>query len=191
MKADPNCIQGIPALQPIVNLSPKDLLRFWEKVEKLGTEAGCWLWTSAIHTEGYGMLYLNGKAVRAHRIMWEITYGPVPQGLFVLHRCDLRCCVNPAHLFLGTNQDNVDDMMRKGRHRKPDPEFLSARLRETVRKGEEHSSAKLTEEQALEIVRRYKAGGETHRSLGKEFGTDHTTIGDILRKQSWRCATQE
>ena len=92
------------------------LRRFWSKVQP--TE-GCWLWTGARSTEGYGYIGVgprrNHKDVLAHRLMWELTYGPIPNGLWVLHRCDTPSCVRPDHLFLGTHQDNMDDMKRKGR----------------------------------------------------------------------------
>lgn len=92
--------------------------RFWEKVVK--TEGGCWNWTASTRHKGYGAFVYekNGVVVqgRAHRYSWELHCGDIPDGMFVLHRCDNPACVNPEHLFLGTNQDNVNDMMRKGRH---------------------------------------------------------------------------
>ncbi len=191
MKTASDYTQDLPALQPVVNLSTKDLMRFWEKVEKLGTEAGCWLWTSAIHDRGYGMFGMKGRAVRVHRIMWEITFGPIPEGIWVLHRCDTRCCCNPSHLFLGTNQDNVDDMMRKGRHRSPDPKMHSDILREKAARGENHRDAKFTEEEVKAIVARYRQGGISQRALGQIHGADHTTIGDMIRGSSWRKTTEK
>jgi len=77
--------------------------------------ASCWLWTGTADRRGYGHLTINGKQYLAHRIMWEETNGPVPIGVNVLHRCDVSACVNPAHLFLGTQGDNVRDMIHKGR----------------------------------------------------------------------------
>lgn len=76
--------------------------------------SGCWLWTAAL--ERYGYFKLDGKQISAHRASFIIYVGPIPENLFVLHQCDNPPCVNPNHLFLGTHQDNVDDMMRKGRH---------------------------------------------------------------------------
>lgn len=92
--------------------------RFWEKVDRSGGPEACWPWTGATQ-KGYGAFGLeDGKIVRAHRFMWEITYGPIPDGLNVLHHCDNRPCCNPhpTHLFLGTFQDNTLDMVIKGRH---------------------------------------------------------------------------
>jgi len=87
--------------------------------------SGCWLWTGRYITTGYGALK-GGVTQLAHRAMWRAHHGEIPRGLFVLHRCDVRCCVNPAHLFLGTAQDNTKDMVRKGRHWAP-PKLAACR----------------------------------------------------------------
>lgn len=91
--------------------------RFWSKVNK-HTASGCWLWTAAT-IRGYGQIssHVNGKKrpVYAHRLAWELTNGPIENGLFVLHKCDVPLCVNPAHLFLGTQQQNLEDARQKGR----------------------------------------------------------------------------
>jgi len=87
--------------------------RFWEKVDKTD---GCWLWTASRTTSGYGQFCPVGNVPRkAHRIAWELTYGPVPEGAHVLHRCDTPLCVRPDHLFLGDAAANVDDMWTKSR----------------------------------------------------------------------------
>ena len=97
--------------------------------------SGCWLWTGPKSWTGYGDFYIGKKKIRAHRYSYEKFVGPIGD-LYVCHRCDVRLCVNPEHLFTGTNQDNVDDMVRKGRNA-----F-----------GERHGSAKLTEAEAFRIV---------------------------------------
>jgi len=90
--------------------------RFWAKVKKT---SGCWLWVGAKQRRGYGYLHNGGhskrKPIRAHRYSWEIHNGPIPAGLWVLHKCDAPSCVNPAHLFLGTRSDNMKDAASKGR----------------------------------------------------------------------------
>jgi hypothetical protein len=80
-------------------------------------EAGCWIWTGAAGR--YGAVTINRKHIDAHRLSWLLYRGPIPDGLRVLHRCDVCLCVNPSHLFLGTAKDNSQDMVMKGRHRKP------------------------------------------------------------------------
>lgn len=79
-------------------------------------EAGCWLWEKRIDTRGYGIFRVGGGIRIAHRFSYELHKGPIPDGVFVCHHCDVRCCVNPHHLFLGTNSDNQLDCVRKGRH---------------------------------------------------------------------------
>jgi len=78
-------------------------------------ESGCVLWTSATNRTGYGRFTVQGKLVLAHRFAWQIAHGPVPAGLCVLHRCDVRRCVNVSHLWIGTHRDNTQDMVQKGR----------------------------------------------------------------------------
>jgi hypothetical protein len=90
---------------------------FWQRVRKTET---CWLWEGA-KSRGYGRYRIvrSANSRRCHRIAWELTHGPIPDGLKVLHRCDTPACVNPAHLFLGTQRENVHDAIAKGRHVNP------------------------------------------------------------------------
>lgn len=95
---------------------PKPLAdRFWAKVQKAGPD-DCWPWLASRMPKGYGKLGIASTTPKlAHRVSWELHYGPIPEGLFVCHRCDNPPCVNPAHLFLGTCTDNLRDMVAKGR----------------------------------------------------------------------------
>lgn len=92
--------------------------RFWAKVSR-GTPDQCWLWTGVLGGNGYGLLHMGSKTVRhparAHRFSWELHNGPIPEGLWVLHKCDVKVCVNPAHLFLGDRTANMRDCAAKGR----------------------------------------------------------------------------
>lgn len=105
----------------ISNFTTKDIERFWTRVSKSDDFDSCWEWTGTKDKDGYGKLSIGGRKVNggkiytAHRLSWMLNYGVIPNGLWVLHRCDNPCCCNPKHLFLGTVKDNVDDMRAKGR----------------------------------------------------------------------------
>lgn len=141
--------------------------RFWEKVHKT---KDCWLWIASLETSGYGYFKLNGKSCRAHRVVWEWTYGPIPDGMCVCHRCDNPICVRPSHLFVGTVADNIRDAVAKGRQAK----------------GERSGRSKLTTHEVLEIRREYGRGDGTHRSLAKKYGISKTHVGALARCESWR-----
>ena len=98
---------------------------------------GCWDWQGGRLPNGYGVLTCEGISWLAHRLMWTLAYGPIPQGFFVCHTCDRQPCVNPEHLFLGIHRDNMQDMIRKGRRRD--------------NKGSKNAPAILCEEQVLQI----------------------------------------
>lgn len=151
--------------------------RFWAKVDKSGE---CWEWRAGHDTSGYGSFGINRRDTRkAHRFAYECLVGPIPVGLQVLHHCDNRPCVNPAHLFLGTNADNVADKVAKGRQArgKSYPSHHPA--------GEEHGMARLTAAQVAEI-RRLHAAGHSYRVLAAQFSVDYTHIGRIVKGRSWK-----
>lgn len=137
---------------------------------------GCWNWTAGLVGGGYGKFFVDGKTVLAHRFSWELHVGPIPEGdgyhgICVCHDCpsgDNPACVNPEHLFLGTNQDNVDDRSKKGRH--------------VVPKGSAHARAKLTEEQALEIYH----SKDLLREIAARYGVGISIVSQIKTKQRWK-----
>jgi hypothetical protein len=154
--------------------------RFWVKVHK--TE-GCWLWTGC--ASRYGFISWEGRRNRlAHRVSWELHFGPVPGGLCVLHRCDTPLCVRPDHLFLGTVKDNAED--RNGKQRQARGGRHGRRTRpECTARGERSGLAKLSEESVRGMRERHAAGGITFRQLGSLFGITGTHAHRIVTRQVW------
>ena len=138
-------------------------------------ESGCWLWLGCTDGKGYGMATLRRISTRAHRLAWEEDFGAIPKGLQVLHKCDTPRCVNTAHLFLGTNADNVADKMAKGREAK-------GRVIGDKMRGERQGSSKLTESMAIQI----KASSERGVVLSKKYGVCQSVISQIKSGKLWR-----
>lgn len=147
--------------------------RFWEKVDKRGPDE-CWNWTAS-NTKGYGSIGANGKLHRATRIGWEMLNGPIPDGLWVLHKCDNPFCCNPSHWFLGSPADNTRDMMAKGRQNRKGHQA----------KGESQWQAKLTSDKVIEIRKR-ASDGEKITAIARAYGVAHTTIHKIVNRLAWR-----
>lgn len=190
--------------------------RFWAKVTK-GSRNGCWLWRGSLDRDGYGSIRLGLGRIfhetRAHRIAWRLIKGQIPGSLCVLHSCDVRNCVNPEHLFLGTNADNNRDMILKGRNARGDksgarlhPETLArgdrngsrlyperlirgdrhwARLHpEKIPRGEKNGAAKLTAVEVLKIRSLCKKG-MTQGCAARKFGVSKQLISVIIRREAW------
>lgn len=151
---------------------------FWAKADRSGGPAACWQWKGSTNADGYGRLRRGRGTQRAHRVAWLLTRGEIPAGSLVCHHCDNPPCVNPAHLFLGTIQDNTADKVAKGRQAK-------GRAYVFLR-GEDHARAKLTDEIVLEARRRYAAGGVTYRELASEFGVQAAAMGNAIAGRKWR-----
>lgn len=160
----------MPAYKPLAD-------RFWAKVRKSEDIDGCWGWSAATSRDGYPWIRISQEdgMAHAHRLSWELHFGPIPDDLYVLHSCDRPVCTNPKHLFLGTQQDNMNDMQRKGRR----GERGGAR-------GEASGSAKLTESQVLEIRRLYAMGNTSQAKLAKQFSMSVTPISLIVRRATWK-----
>lgn len=133
----------------------------------------CILWDGPKLRGGYGTTRDCGRKVLAHRRAWEREHGAIPRGLFVLHRCDVPACVNPDHLFLGTQSENMYDCAAKGRHRGSNGKV----------RGENSPHAKLTWEKAREIRQRV---GESGPALGREYGVSHRIIYLIQQGKAWK-----
>ena len=175
---------------------------FWRKVDKKGPihpiHGRCWVWTGSKVGKGYGQ----------HRRSWKIHFGEIPDGLYVLHKCDNPLCVNPSHLFLGTPKDNVQDMLEKGRGNftgpinpakgnrhgsKTHPERVARgdnaptrKHPESYPKGEERSDSKLTEKDVKEIRSLYAEGNVSQYKLAAKYSVYQGTISDIILRKSWK-----
>jgi len=134
----------------------------------------CWLWLGSKHQYGYGLVNWKGKSnVRVHRLIYTLFKGSVPNNLFVCHSCDVRNCVRLSHLWLGTNQDNLNDMKMKGRSkRNSTPGSFKA--------GEQHKLCKINNKTVRIIKAKYKTGNYTHKELGLEYKIHQSQISRII-----------
>ncbi len=146
----------------------------------------CWLWRGKLSEKGYGHIKLRTAGFRnvpAHRVAWTLANGEIPNGILVLHHCDVRHCVNPLHLFTGTNNDNMADMKAKGRGRS--------------QRGEAQHAHRLTESQVNEIRQRYirgvpsKLSAVSQHGLARQYSVSAHTIHSIITGQSWKHLLQE
>lgn len=151
--------------------------RFWGRVDRSGGPDACWEWTKGRHRQGYGKIKVDRRHLFAHRVAWELTHGTIPDGLLVLHKCDNPPCCNPAHLFLGTHQDNSDDMIAKGRKPPSTPPH---------RRGEDSNGARLTWDDVRAIRAQYVPYRTTAERLAARYGVGTSTVKRILRGDTWQ-----
>lgn len=144
-------------------VSVEERLRYWSK--RVGD---CLIWTGYVRSDGYGGMTVNGKYTGAHRVAYEVTRGPIPDGLVVRHKCDTPLCIEPSHLEVGTQADNSRDKVERGRS--------------TF--GERNGGHKLKEREVLEIIAHLE-NGERQRDLARMYGVGQSTIGRIARRESW------
>jgi hypothetical protein len=153
----PECSHAAIRLDPVEN--------FWAKVEK--TE-GCWPWRGGLSPKGYGVHWIGRGHKRAHRYSYELHTGADPGDRVVMHSCDNRACVNPAHLSLGTQRENVADMDGKGRRQSA--------------KGERHGCARLT----IDQVRAIRADTRRHRDIAADYPIGTSGVSAIKAGRTWR-----
>lgn len=190
-------------MKKIPPLSPEDITeavrrRFWKRVRTKVPGTSCWKWTGTRCKKApYGLIKVSGRRVPVHRVSYVIHKGPIPPDTMILHSCDNPSCPNPDHLTPGTHQDNMDDMVTKGRQASGDKS--SSRLyperrprgashwshvhADLMPRGEQNGRAKINKMQADEIRRR--AATESHRRLAAEFGIGKTQVGRIARGEEW------
>lgn len=147
--------------------------RYWSNVVTSPDPADCWDWKGSVNGKGYGRLSVAGRTVLIHRLSYEIHDGPLTEGLLICHQCDNRRCSNPAHLFEGTHEENMSDMVSKKRSGKRGG------------KGEMNGNARLTVEQVHEIRHKYATQRTTLKKLGAEYGVHFDTISKLLNGKSW------
>jgi hypothetical protein len=142
-----------------------------ERTKKVGE---CWLWQLGTHGHGYGTAVFDGKSIDAHRLSFQAFKGKIPPGLLVCHTCDVPACCRPSHLFLGTHQDNSDDMAAKGRSTKG----------RRVNTGSKHGNARLDEEMVL-MIRELCESGKSQASVERELGLSTGLVNKIVRRKMW------
>lgn len=141
---------------------------FWRNVEPV-LDGECWEWQGLKIKHGYGQVRYDHRVYLAHRLSYELHYGPIADGVFICHTCDNKCCVNPAHLFAGKPSDNSADMVRKDRQAR----------------GERNHAAKLNERDVHEILARLSRG-ETPKAIAAGYGVTPSLIGMIGKRQVWK-----
>jgi len=155
-----------------------DLSRFWTRVI-IRQPDDCWEWMEGKTWAGYGAVNTKQGQYKAHRLAWELSHGPIPDGIFVLHTCDNPACCNPHHLFLGTQTDNMADMNQKGRHGKTGH-------KPGEQKGERNYNAKLNQKSVNQIKKLLQIGSYTHEQIAKKFDVSRATISMIHIEKNWK-----
>lgn len=155
-----------------------DKCRFEAKIDK--QENGCWIWKSSKGNSGYGKFHIRGKPMLTHRYSYELYKGSIPKGMCICHSCDNKLCVNPDHLWIGTQKDNAQDAKKKGllpnlKGLKKPQSFI----------GQNHHSSKLKNEDVFRIRQLYREGTSGYR-LHKIYNVTKKCISDILNNKTWK-----
>lgn len=204
---------AIIKLNPIPELTQEDIDRFWSKVQKTDHPDGCWIWTGAKSPKGYGFFKVKKRMLKAHRVGYFLATGVYPLDKFCLHTCDVPSCVRNSHIFLGSQQDNIDDMRRKGRApvgdkhgRRTHPEVIPrgddhwsrkqperwAKVIEAANsspnraRGERMGMAKMTDAKVIELRKLYAEGNHKRRELMDMFGIKATAMYSIIKRETWK-----
>lgn len=189
IKSEPTIQETAGAVK--LELTEKELSRFLRKIDKNGPMPAdeslgrCWEWNGGKFNTGYGAFKLRRKQYRAHRLSFEIHKHVLEPNELACHHCDNRVCVNPDHLFKGTQKENLEDAVRKGRMMSGD-RHTSRTCRASRPRGEKHKCHKITSEQVLLIREMYASGNFTLRKLGLEFGITATAILFIVKRKTWQ-----
>lgn len=164
-KAPRCCKHPGPRFTSEDDMNEKDLARFHAKIQR---SESCHLWAARKDREGYGQFWLNGRQLRAHRLAFELAFGPVPDGKLVMHVCDNPSCVNPAHLRAGSTATNIADRNAKARQAR----------------GEKQGHSKLTEVTVRECFAR-AANGEKLKDIARYLGVARSAVSMVLTGKNW------
>lgn len=169
-----------------MNLTPEDIVIAAARLARCSSpsDSGCLIWNKGKNDYGYGSMRVNGRTRGAHRIAWVCARGPIPEGLCVLHKCDVRACVNPEHLFLGSRAENIADMTAKDRQAKGERSGASLHP-ESYPRGERHWNARLTAETVCE-ARKLNEQGISLSELARRFGVGLTTMHWAVMGVTWK-----
>lgn len=149
-------------------------IRFLQKADTCGLDPEkCWTWNGSVNSNGYGKFVVGNVQRLAHRVAHEYFIGPVPDGEVVCHACDNRLCVNPHHLWIGTQSDNLKDASRKGRMFRPDT------------RGERNGNRKLSADD-VRTIRAMFRGGQRRYQIAAMFGVSPSTVGEIISRKIWK-----
>ncbi len=159
-------------MKRIPKLHLTQVYRFWKSVERSGGPQACWHWHGFLRPSGYGMIGINGKGYRTHRVLYFLEHGRIDDNLLVLHRCDVRACVNPGHLYQGTARENTQDSVRRNRHTKV--------------YGEENGNHKLTRQQVDSIKRMCAEKIMLQKRIATYHGVSEATVSYIANGGRWK-----
>jgi hypothetical protein len=173
-----------------VKLSEKREKQFWAAVDQRGDDQ-CWEWQRCTTGVGrYGAFRVSGKQRGTHRIAWELTHGPIPSGLWVLHHCDNPPCCNPSHLYLGTAADNAHDREKRnrsltGEHHPNSGKVFTQPTPAQRARGERHGSSKLNENAVCEM-RKLHSEGRLVADIARRFNVSWNTAAKVVKRENWR-----
>ncbi len=155
--------------------SPDHLAKRLANGVQINEATGCREWKKHCNNYGYGKLTVSGRGVYAHRLSYELCYGPIPQGMDLMHKCDNPRCINPEHLSVGTRSDNMKDCSQKGRARIPRNSLC----------GEDNGSAKLRRED-ISLIKCLLENGWKQQAIADHFGVSQAQISNIKCGRAWK-----
>lgn len=154
-------------------------MSFYDKFfSRIRVKKGCWEWTGNKYVGGYGQYSSGYRKYQAHRLMWTCQNGEIPSGAVVMHNCDNKLCVRPSHLILGSQKENMRDMIKKKRDRfyfKLNPPH-----------GERNSNSKLSENDVIEIRRTFASGSISREAICRKYGIKNSNVSNIVNRASWK-----